>query len=233
MKRYLVFAAFVLCCSTVWGRELQVPSVDYNSIQSAIDDANDDDVVTVGAGTYIENIDFLGKAITVQSANPNDPNVVAATIIDGSNSVDPNYGSVVIFRNGEDANSILSGFTITGGTGSWLLVSWENKGLRWNRCGGGAVVRGTERLGLVHGGGQGGVVSRGQGAGQGLYAGGLDDLGMVFEHRTLASVEQRKGPLQHIVLKRRVEGLAERSAQRELAVECARWAHLLCHGSDR
>ncbi|MHC4499137.1 MAG: right-handed parallel beta-helix repeat-containing protein, partial [Planctomycetota bacterium] len=139
MKRYLVFAAFVLCCSTTWGRELQVPSVDYNSIQSAIDDANDDDVVTVAAGTYQENIDFLGKAVTVRSVNPNDPNVVASTIIDGSNSVDPNYGSVVTFRNGEDANSVLSGFTITGGTGSWLAVSWEFQGLRWNRCGGGAV----------------------------------------------------------------------------------------------
>ena len=138
MKRFLLIAAFVMCCSTAWGRGLHVPA-DYNSIQSAIDDANDDDVVIVAAGTYQENIDFLGKAITVRSVNPNDPNVVAATIIDGSNPADPNCGSVVTFAGGEDTNSVLSGFTITGGTGSWLAVSWEYKGLRWNRCGGGVV----------------------------------------------------------------------------------------------
>ncbi len=141
MKRYLVFAAFVLCCSTTWGRELQVSPEDYNSIQSAIDDANDDDVVTVAAGTYQENIDFLGKAITVRSVDPNDPNVVASTIIDGSNSVDPNFGSVVTFKNGEDANSVLSGFTIENGTGQSdpCGASWYWKGTN----GGGVFCRGA------------------------------------------------------------------------------------------
>jgi len=139
MKRTLLIAVLFLCCSPALGGELYVPSEDYNSIQSAIDDANDGDIVTVSAGTYQENINFLGKAITVRSANPNEPNVVAATIIDGSNPADPNYGSVVIFRSGEDANSVLSGFTITGGTGSWLAVSWEFKELYWNRCGGGVL----------------------------------------------------------------------------------------------
>jgi hypothetical protein len=75
----------------------------------------------------------------VRSADPNDPYVVAATIIDGWYESDSNCGSVVTFRNGEDSRSVLSGFTITGGTGSWLPVSWEFKGLCWNRCGGGVV----------------------------------------------------------------------------------------------
>ncbi len=139
MKSFLLIAAFLLCCSAVWGQELQVRPGDYNSIQSAIDDANDGDVVIVSAGTYPENIDFLGKAITVRSVDPNDPDVVAATIIDGNQPDDQNQGSVVTFRTGEDNNSTLAGFTITGGTGSWLAVSWEFKGLRWNRCGGGVV----------------------------------------------------------------------------------------------
>jgi len=141
MKGFLLIAAFLLCCPAVWGRELQVRPEDYNSIQSAIDDANDEDTVIVSAGTYPENIDFLGKAITVRSVDPNDPDVVAATIIDGSNSSDPNFGSVVTLKNGEDVNSVLSGFTIRNGTGQSdpCGASWYWKGTN----GGGVFCRGA------------------------------------------------------------------------------------------
>jgi len=138
MKRFL-FATVLFCCpGWLWGQVLTVPG-DYPTIQSAINQADDGDTVLVSPGTYQENIDFLGKAITVSSVNPNDPNVVAATIIDGSSPADANKGSVVTFHSGEDNNSVLTGFTLTGGTGSWVLVSWEYKGLRWNRCGGGVL----------------------------------------------------------------------------------------------
>jgi len=139
MKRVLLIATFVLCWTQVSAETLHVPSEQYSTIQSAIDDANDGDAVVVSDGTYQENIDFLGRAITVRSADPNDPNVVAGTIIDGNAPADSNFGSVVTFNSGEDTNSVLSGFTITGGTGSWLLVSWEFQGLLWNRCGGGVL----------------------------------------------------------------------------------------------
>jgi parallel beta-helix repeat protein len=139
MKRFLLITAFVLSWTQVHADTLYVSVGKYSSIQSAIDDANDGDVIIADPNTYYENINFLGKAITVRSTDPNDPNVVAATTIDGNQPDDPNKASVVTFNNGEDANSVLSGFTITGGTGSWLLVSWEFKGLRWNRCGGGVV----------------------------------------------------------------------------------------------
>ena len=139
MKRFLVVAIFISCCTQVRARELNVPSVDYPTIQSAIDDANDGDTVVVSADTYQENIDFLGRAITVQSVDPNDPNIVVTTIIDGNEPDDPNYGSTVTFKNGEGANSVLSGFTITGGTGSWAQIYWQFKGYVWNRCGGGVL----------------------------------------------------------------------------------------------
>jgi parallel beta-helix repeat protein len=138
MKRFLLIGTFILLCVQAQGRVLYVPA-DYSKIQLAINDANDWDTVRVSQGRYQENINFLGKAITVRSTDPNDPNIVAGTIIDGNAPADSNFGSVVTFNSGEDTNSVLSGFTITGGTGSWLLVSWEFRGLRWNRCGGGVL----------------------------------------------------------------------------------------------
>ncbi|MHC4617547.1 MAG: right-handed parallel beta-helix repeat-containing protein [Planctomycetota bacterium] len=139
MKRFLLIGVLLLPGSGVRAETLNVGPGGYATIQAAIDDANDRDIIVVSPATYRENIDFLGKAVTVQSVNPDDPYVVASTIIDGWYHADPNRGSVVTFRNGEDSDSVLSGFTITGGTGSWLLVSWEYKGLYWNRCGGGVV----------------------------------------------------------------------------------------------
>jgi regulator of RNase E activity RraA len=63
---------------------INVPA-DYATIQVAIDAANNGDTVLVAPGTYVENIEFYGKAITVSSAEG--PEV---TVIDGNQS-----GSVV------------------------------------------------------------------------------------------------------------------------------------------
>ncbi len=138
--KYRFFTCLVLLITaTVSAEVLNVPGTDYPSIQAAINGANHGDAIIVSPGTYNENINFLGKAITLRSTDPNDPNIVHATIIDGNEPDDPNFASVVTFNGGEDHNSVLSGFTMTGGTGTWIPVSWQFKGLRWNRCGGGVV----------------------------------------------------------------------------------------------
>lgn len=85
----------------------------YSKIQDAINIAVDGDIVMVNDGTYVENINFNGKAITVESKNG-----AENTIIDGSNPTDTNYGSVVIFASEEGNDSVLEGFTVTGGTGT-------------------------------------------------------------------------------------------------------------------
>ena len=78
---------------------------DYTAIQDAIDASQDGDVVCVLAGTYVENIDFLGKGIEVLGVDGR-----AVTVIDGNSS-----GSVVTLVNGEGTDSVLRGFTLTHG----------------------------------------------------------------------------------------------------------------------
>ena len=80
---------------------------EFATIQAAIDDANDYDIVLVADGTYIgignTNLNFRGKAITVTSENgPNN------CIIDCENS-----GRGFYFNNNETDKSVVDGFTIT------------------------------------------------------------------------------------------------------------------------
>ena len=88
-------------------------SGDYLSIQAAIDNAVNGDIVIVSPAAYFENINFRGKNITLTSTAPDDPDTVAATIINAGGS-----GSVVTFANGESTQAVLSGFTITNGYGT-------------------------------------------------------------------------------------------------------------------
>ena len=114
MKRSILLSlAILLIASTQAQAETRLVPADYTTIQQAIDNSNDGDVVVVDPGTYRENINFSGKNITLTSTNLNDPETVASTIIDGQSK-----GSVVLFENGETSEAVLSGFTITGGYGT-------------------------------------------------------------------------------------------------------------------
>ncbi|MGD8500440.1 MAG: choice-of-anchor Q domain-containing protein, partial [Phycisphaerales bacterium] len=89
-----------------------VPS-NYRTIQQAIQGSSNGDVVIVEPGTYFETINFLGKNIVLTSTDPDDPDIVATTTIDGDGE-----GSVVTFENGETSEAVLTGFTISGGYGT-------------------------------------------------------------------------------------------------------------------
>ncbi|MDP8240673.1 MAG: T9SS type A sorting domain-containing protein [Candidatus Hatepunaea meridiana] len=90
---------------------IDVPD-DFETIQAAIDAAQDSDTVLVSSGTYVENINFEGKAITVASLilTTGDIAYIDSTIIDGNED-----GCVVKFDNEEDSTSVLQGFTLTNG----------------------------------------------------------------------------------------------------------------------
>ncbi|MGA1865102.1 MAG: right-handed parallel beta-helix repeat-containing protein, partial [bacterium] len=106
---YVPFARAVEICVDISGNA--PPDITcYESIQSAINDADSGDEIIVYPGTYKECINFLGKAITVRSKDPDDSSIVNQTIIDGSQS-----SSVVTFNHGEMSNSILNGLTIRNG----------------------------------------------------------------------------------------------------------------------
>ncbi|MDH3976823.1 MAG: right-handed parallel beta-helix repeat-containing protein, partial [Deltaproteobacteria bacterium] len=86
---------------------IEVPA-EYATIQVAIDAASAGNYVLVSDGTYNENINFKGKAITVLSING-----AALTAIDANNA----GGPVATFDSGETSASVLDGFTLTKGTG--------------------------------------------------------------------------------------------------------------------
>ncbi len=77
----------------------------YCSIQTAIDNAVDTDEIVVAPGTYLETVDFLGKAIWLHSSDG-----AAVTTIDGTG-----FLHVVRCVSGEESDTVLDGFTVTGG----------------------------------------------------------------------------------------------------------------------
>ena len=83
---------------------------DYANIQTAINASTNGDEIIVSPGTYVENINFGGKNITLRSTEPTNPSVVASTVINGNNA-----GSVVTFSGSELTTCVLSGFIITNG----------------------------------------------------------------------------------------------------------------------
>ncbi len=131
MKANLLFLVilFIIASSGLTRAQIIHVPADQPTIQAAIAAAENGDTVLVAEDTYFENIRFLGKAITVASEFilDSDSSHIHNTIIDGSQALNPDSAATVMFINGEDTTSILTGFTITGGTGvfetSWGIKS--------------------------------------------------------------------------------------------------------------
>lgn len=115
---FLLFIATAAFAGTV----IHVPQ-DQPTIQAGINAAVDGDTVLVSPGTYYENIDFHGKAITVTSANG-----PAQTVIDGSKA----YGSTANFSSSETSVSVLNGFTIQNTSYNSVTISYSSPTISGN-----------------------------------------------------------------------------------------------------
>lgn len=108
-------AATIYVDASAKGAGKGTSNMPYSKIQKGISMAKNGDTVLVRPGTYREAIDFLGKAITVTSSAGRD-----TTIIDGAGL---GQVSVVTFKTNEQTNSILQGFTVRNGQGSYQMVT--------------------------------------------------------------------------------------------------------------
>ncbi len=117
------------------GATFRVPA-DYSSIQEAINASVDGDEILIDPGTYVEySIDFRGLSIRVSGIDPENPEQVAATVIDGDYQ-----GTVFDFHSAEDSTAVLTGVTITGGSGHLLP----------DRVGGGITCRNQSQPTISH-----------------------------------------------------------------------------------
>jgi hypothetical protein len=103
----------------------QIPG-DFTVIQQAIQAAAaQGDTVRVAPGHYVENLDFLGKALVLTShyLPGGDESLVEQTILDGGQN-----GTVLLFNSGEGRAAEARGFTVTNGSGHPMGFGWTRGG---------------------------------------------------------------------------------------------------------
>ncbi|MDP6312040.1 MAG: right-handed parallel beta-helix repeat-containing protein, partial [Phycisphaerales bacterium] len=112
MMRVAAAMMALLVCGVTTAATINVPA-DYTTIQAAVDAASGGDVILVAPGTYTGTGDWvinpLGKPITIRATGTPEE-----TILDGEGA-----RGVVQCAGGEGADTIIEGFTITGGSANY------------------------------------------------------------------------------------------------------------------
>ncbi|MCF7912889.1 MAG: T9SS type A sorting domain-containing protein [Candidatus Cloacimonetes bacterium] len=144
MRKYMILF-FMFMTISLLATTINIPA-DYATIQEGIFTSEDGDEIIVSPGTYLENINFSGKAVILGSLfyTTQDTSYISQTIIDGNQA-----DNVVTFDSAEDSTSVLTGFTITNGhPDGWGggIYCWESSPSIVN-------VTITNNLALYNGGG--------------------------------------------------------------------------------
>jgi len=139
MKKILLYLCILTSTVIMQAQIIHVPG-DYPTIQQGINHATPGDTVLVAEGTYYEQINFMGKKPLMVASRflmDGDTSHISNTVIDGSHLTDLDNSSVVYFLNGEDTTSIICGFTIQNGKGTYESQYWLC------RAGGGVWISGS------------------------------------------------------------------------------------------
>jgi len=111
-----------LISTCLYSTIINIPA-DQPTIQVGINVAVNGDTLLVQPGMYLENINYNSKNITIASLFliTQDTTYISQTIIDGNQN-----GTVVSFENGETTGALLSGFTITNGSGGGIGCAYTS-----------------------------------------------------------------------------------------------------------
>jgi hypothetical protein len=184
----------------VVGKTVTVPG-DFLTLQNAVHHAQDGDTIVLDAGTYFGGYSgvavVVDKAITIQSRNPEDPNVVSATIIDGYIGTSGTWTYTgITFASNTDSRTILNGITIqncggdiidgadgdrnVGHPDGWDGGSWEGAGIRIEKGAGPIIKNCIIRDNWLQGGdgGDGENGTQTENAGRGGWGGWIHGAGI-------------------------------------------------------
>ncbi len=147
MKGFRVLLVLVVN-STALASVINVPAAQ-PTIQAGINVAKSGDTVLVAPGTYTENMNFMGKAITVKSSKG-----ASVTIIDGGGAA-----PVVTFNTNETSSTTLSGFTLQHGIstvnslyiGGGVFVYFASPTIRSNIIQNNTAAAGGGGIGVYYG----------------------------------------------------------------------------------
>lgn len=121
MKKIVFTVIGLLSMSLLAYSQIIIVPTDQPTIQDGINAANNGDTVLVIEGTYFENINMMGKEITLASEFiiDEEDSHITNTVIDGSQSSNPDQSSVITLISGESINTTICGFTIKNGGGNF------------------------------------------------------------------------------------------------------------------